>query len=148
MPENETITFYQVLPGSPQENVTLEKNAVMYVTEGGSVTGTIISGGSMIVSSGGTASTTNLGGADGTVGSLTVSKGGSAIIATVKDGGELKIYGTVSSATVSSGGTATVYEDGRAWNFIISGGMSSRMSLRRLPTLINLVVTCDTNRAR
>ena len=122
MPENETITFYQVLPGSPQENVTLEKNAVMYVTEGGSVTGTIISGGSMIVSSGGTASTTNLGGADGTVGSLTVSKGGSAIIATVKDGGELKIYGTVSSATVSSGGTATVYEDGRAWNFIISGG--------------------------
>ena len=123
MPDNETITFYQVLPGSPQENVTLEKNAVMYVTAGGSATGTIISGGSMIVEEDGNASNTFVGADDdGTVGSLTVSKGGSAVIATVKDGGELKIYGTVSSATVSSGGTATVYEDGQANNFIIDGG--------------------------
>ena len=123
MPDNETITFYQVLPGSPQENVTLGKNAVMYVTEGGSATGTIISGGTMVVNEGGNASTTILGGAaDGTVGSLTVLNGGFAVIATVKDGGELKIYGTVSSATVSSGGTATVCGDCQATNFIIDGG--------------------------
>jgi len=118
MPENEASTIHMVFANnSPLENVTIEENDGMYVQGGGTATGTIISsGGTMVVSEGGKASNTTVGG------SLTVMNGGSAAIVTVKDGGQLFVSGRVSSATVSRGGSATVYEDGTAREFIIDGG--------------------------